>query len=191
MLERGEGGDADPQAALELFVAAARQGHADALERLLGMAAEGDTAVRFRLGLMYLHGDGVPSDPHVSRRWLAAAAEPGDARAWLALGWLNQREGGDASAAAVEAYERAAAIFRALGDPRRLRMLSLLKRSEYCVSDLSQLLDEPMPAISQRLRLLKSERIVRSRRVGKRVYYALADEHIFQLVSNALLHALE
>ncbi len=90
-----------------------------------------------------------------------------------------------------EAYERAAAIFRALGDPRRLRMLSLLKRSEYCVSDLSQLLDEPMPAISQRLRLLKSERIVRSRRVGKRVYYALADEHIFQLVSNALLHALE
>ncbi|XZE52970.1 ArsR/SmtB family transcription factor [Planctomycetaceae bacterium SH139] len=90
-----------------------------------------------------------------------------------------------------EAYERAAAIFRALGDPRRLRMLDLLKRSEYCVSDLSQLLDEPMPAISQRLRLLKSERIVRSRRVGKRVYYALADEHISQLVSNALLHAME
>lgn len=114
MLERGEGGDADPQAALELFVAAARQGHADALERLLGMAAEGDTAVRFRLGLMYLHGDGVPSDPNVSRRWLAAAAEAGNAHAWLALGWLNQREGGDASAAAVEAYERAAEL--GLGD---------------------------------------------------------------------------
>ncbi|MEE2643131.1 MAG: metalloregulator ArsR/SmtB family transcription factor [Planctomycetota bacterium] len=89
------------------------------------------------------------------------------------------------------ACERAASIFRALGDPQRLRLLILLEASERCVSEICSVLDEPMPAISQRLRLLKSERIVRSRREGKHVYYALADEHISRLVTNGVMHAME
>ncbi len=89
------------------------------------------------------------------------------------------------------ACEHAAAIFRALGDPQRLRLLLLLEAAERCVSDICQLLDEPMPAVSQRLRLLKSERIVRSRREGKHVFYALADDHISRLVTNAVMHAME
>ena len=89
------------------------------------------------------------------------------------------------------ACERAAAIFRALGDPQRLRMLILLEASERCVSEICVSLDEPMPALSQRLRLLKSERIVRSRREGKHVYYALADEHVSRLVTNGVMHAME
>ncbi len=91
----------------------------------------------------------------------------------------------------AEACERAAAIFRALGDPQRLRLLILLEAGECCVSELCQTLDEPMPAISQRLRLLKSERIVRSRRDGKHVFYALADDHISRLVTNGVMHAME
>ncbi len=91
----------------------------------------------------------------------------------------------------VEACDRAAAIFRALGDPQRLRLLMLLEAGERCVSELCQLLNKPMPAISQRLRLLKSERIVRSRRDGKHVYYALADDHISRLVTNGVMHAME
>jgi len=91
----------------------------------------------------------------------------------------------------AEACERAAAIFRALGDPQRLRLLMLLEAGECCVSELCQSLDESMPAISQRLRLLKSERVVRSRRVGKHVFYALADEHISRLVTNGVMHAME
>ncbi len=91
----------------------------------------------------------------------------------------------------AEACERAAAIFRALGDPQRLRILVLLESAERCVSEVCQRLDEPMPAISQRLRLLKSERIVRSRREGKHIYYALADDHISRLVTNAVMHAME
>lgn len=90
-----------------------------------------------------------------------------------------------------QACERAAAIFRALGDPQRLRMLMLLEASERCVTEICTDLNEPMPAISQRLRLLKSERIVRSRREGKHVYYALADEHISRLVTNGVMHAIE
>jgi ArsR family transcriptional regulator, lead/cadmium/zinc/bismuth-responsive transcriptional repressor len=90
-----------------------------------------------------------------------------------------------------EACERAAAIFRALGDPQRLRILMLLEAGECCVSELCQMLKESMPAISQRLRLLKSERIVRSRRDGKHVFYALADDHISRLVTNGVMHAME
>ena len=90
-----------------------------------------------------------------------------------------------------QACERAASIFRALSDPQRLRMLMLLEAEERCVSEICTLLDEPMPAVSQRLRLLKSERIVRSRREGKHVYYTLADEHISRLVTNRVIHAME
>ena len=87
--------------------------------------------------------------------------------------------------------ERAAEIFRALGDPQRLRLLILLEESERCVSEICTVLDEPMPAVSQRLRLLKSNRIVRSRRDGKHVFYALADKHISRLVTNGVMHAIE
>ncbi len=90
-----------------------------------------------------------------------------------------------------QACERAAAIYRVLGDTQRLRVLMLLEASERCVSEICSILDEPMPAVSQRLRLLKSERIVRSRREGKHVFYALADEHISRLVTNGVMHAME
>ena len=89
------------------------------------------------------------------------------------------------------ACERAAAIFRSLGDPQRLRILVMLEASERCVSEMSELLGDTMPAISQRLRLLRSERIVRSRRDGKHIYYSLADEHISRLVTNGVMHAME
>ena len=87
--------------------------------------------------------------------------------------------------------QRAAAIFRALGDPQRLRLLIMLEAQECCVSELANVLDEPLPAISQRLRILKSERIVGSRREGKHVFYSLADGHISRLVTNGVMHAME
>ncbi|QDV12628.1 HTH-type transcriptional repressor SmtB [Rosistilla oblonga] len=89
------------------------------------------------------------------------------------------------------ACERAAAIFRALGDPQRLRLLIMLEARSCCVSELADALAEPLPAISQRLRVLKSERIVRSRREGKHVFYSLADGHISRLVTNGVMHAME
>ena len=89
------------------------------------------------------------------------------------------------------ACERAAAIFRALGDPQRLRLLIMLEARACCVSELAEALGEPLPAISQRLRVLKSERVVRSRREGKHVFYSLADGHISRLVTNGVMHAME
>ncbi|MFN7737529.1 MAG: ArsR/SmtB family transcription factor [Pirellula sp.] len=86
---------------------------------------------------------------------------------------------------------RTASIFRALGDVSRLSLLTLLAQREMCVSELTETLNDNLPAISQRLKLLRSERIVRSRRQGKHVYYSLADNHIAQLISNGLEHGSE
>jgi len=91
----------------------------------------------------------------------------------------------------ARALEYAAAIFRALGDPARLRLLTVLMVGPRCVTQLAAELNDNLPAVSQRLKLLKSERIVSSRRQGKHIFYSLDDEHIAQLISTGLSHAAE
>jgi ArsR family transcriptional regulator, lead/cadmium/zinc/bismuth-responsive transcriptional repressor len=105
----------------------------------------------------------------------------------------ESHEHGARAQAAVNplACQRAADIFRALGDPTRLRILTMLMRGEMCVTEIAAELDDNLSAVSQRLKLLRSERVVRHRRDGKHVYYGLADQHIAELVSNALAHVVE
>ncbi len=91
----------------------------------------------------------------------------------------------------ADALERAAAIFRALGEPGRLRILTLLAQRAMCVTELADVLVENVSTISQRLKLLRSERLARSCREGKYIYYALSDQHIADLVANAFDHANE
>ena len=67
----------------------------------------------------------------------------------------------------------------------------MLLSGPLCVSAISQELQESMPAVSQRLKLLRSERLVSHRRQGKHVIYSLADQHISKLVRNGLAHAGE
>ena len=74
--------------------------------------------------------------------------------------------------------ERLAETFKALGDPTRVRMLSALSRAELCVCDLATLVGLTESAISHQLRLLRSLRLVRSRRDGRMVFYRLDDDHI-------------
>ena len=90
-----------------------------------------------------------------------------------------------------EGLQRAAAIFRALGEPGRLRILALLAQRPMCVTELAESLDENITTISQRLKLLRSERLAHSRREGKHIFYALADQHIADLVANGFDHANE
>jgi ArsR family transcriptional regulator len=84
-----------------------------------------------------------------------------------------------------------AATFRALSDPTRLRLLALLGDGERCVHELCAALRMSQPAVSHQLRLLRVGRLVRSRRAGREVYYALDDEHVMELVAQARSHALE
>lgn len=87
--------------------------------------------------------------------------------------------------------ERAAALFRALGDSARLSLLERLAGGEYCVTELADATGEGLSTISQRLRTLRSERLLRRRRLGKHVYYTLADHHVADLIRSALAHAAE
>jgi DNA-binding transcriptional ArsR family regulator len=87
--------------------------------------------------------------------------------------------------------EGASAMFRALGDPSRLRLLTRLGRGEVCVSELAELEDEKLSTISARLQMLYAVRLVKRRREAKHIFYAVADDHVLQLVQSALGHAAE
>ena len=103
----------------------------------------------------------------------------------------EHRDGKKFAVPDMTACRRAADIFRALGEPARLRLLALLMRGELCVTEIATALHDSLPAVSQRLKLLRTERIVVSRRAGKHIYYRLADLHVEQLIRNALAHASE
>jgi len=90
-----------------------------------------------------------------------------------------------------DALERAAGMFRAMGDAPRLRILHLLLRGEVCAGEIVTALGEKFSTVSQRLRVLRSEGLVGRRRDGSHMYYALADDHVKELVANALAHASE
>jgi DNA-binding transcriptional ArsR family regulator len=73
----------------------------------------------------------------------------------------------------------------------RLRLLSRLAQGEMCVTELAASEQESLSTISQRLRVLRSENIIVRRRRGKHINYTLADQHVMDLVFNALAHATE
>lgn len=84
-----------------------------------------------------------------------------------------------------------AALFKALADPTRLRIVQALLLEKLCVYDISSVVDVSVSAISHQLRLLRQMRIVKFRKQGKQVYYSLDDEHIAHLVKIALEHVKE
>lgn len=84
-----------------------------------------------------------------------------------------------------------AETFRALGDPTRVRILDALSHGELCVCDLAALVAMSQSAVSHQLRLLRNLRLVRPRRDGRMVFYALDDRHIITLFRQGLRHVQE
>jgi len=78
--------------------------------------------------------------------------------------------------------------FKAIGDLTRTKILYVLGREELCVGDLATLLGMTQSAISHQLRLLRTLKLVRHRRVGKVTYYALDDDHIGNLMLEGFKH---
>jgi ArsR family transcriptional regulator len=81
--------------------------------------------------------------------------------------------------------------FRALGDPTRVRILDALAPGELCVCDIASLVGISESAASHQLRLLRGMRLVRPRRAGRLVYYAVDDHHILELLTQARTHVQE
>src|SRR5262249_52810557 len=78
--------------------------------------------------------------------------------------------------------ERAAQVFRALGDAARLRILDLLKGGELCVTAIVAAVQEKFSTVSQRLRILREEGLIVRRRAGNHLYYTLADRYVADLI---------
>ncbi len=84
--------------------------------------------------------------------------------------------------------QRMAEFFSILGDPNRLRVLSLLATEELCVCDLAQSLEMSESAVSHQLKTLRAYRLVRYEKRGRKVYYYLSDRHILDLYHSVAEH---
>ncbi|MBR1622860.1 MAG: winged helix-turn-helix transcriptional regulator, partial [Pseudobutyrivibrio sp.] len=84
-----------------------------------------------------------------------------------------------------------AELFKVFGDSTRVRIMFALFDSQLCVCDLSEALGMTQSAISHQLQILRTNKLVKSRREGKQVYYSLADEHVVTIIAQGLSHILE
>jgi DNA-binding transcriptional ArsR family regulator len=83
-------------------------------------------------------------------------------------------------------------LFRLLGDPTRARILyALLAAEELCVCDLALATRTSETTTSHALRLLRTAGIVTSQRVGRMMYYRLADGHVRMLLDLMREHVRE
>jgi ArsR family transcriptional regulator, lead/cadmium/zinc/bismuth-responsive transcriptional repressor len=88
----------------------------------------------------------------------------------------------------VQTSAHLADLFSALSDPTRLRIISVLLVGEMNVGDIAGRLEMTESAVSHQLRGLRQMRLVRSRKSGRQVYYALADDHVTKLYLLGLDH---
>ncbi len=84
-----------------------------------------------------------------------------------------------------------AELFKVFGDSTRIRILFALFEEERCVSDIAQSLAITQSAISHQLKILKQSKLVKSRRDGKQIYYALSDDHVRSIIGQGLEHVEE
>lgn len=90
-----------------------------------------------------------------------------------------------------EAMFALADLYKVFGDSTRLRILYALDENELCVCDIADLLGMTASAISHQLRVLKQARLVKYRREGKTVFYALADSHVHSILEQGTEHVGE
>ena len=87
----------------------------------------------------------------------------------------------------TELYDLAE-LFKVFGDSTRIRILFVLFEAEVCVCDLAQALNMTQSAISHQLRILKQNKLVKSRREGKSIFYSLADGHVRTIIAQGREH---
>ena len=90
----------------------------------------------------------------------------------------------------TELYDLAE-LFKVFGDSTRIRILFVLFEAEVCVCDLAKVLNMTQSAISHQLRILKQNKMVKSRREGKSIFYSLADDHVRTIINQGRDHIEE
>ena len=87
----------------------------------------------------------------------------------------------------TELYDLAE-LFKIFGDSTRIRILFVLCEAEVCVCDLASVLNMTQSAVSHQLKILKQNKLVKSRREGKSVFYSLADDHVRTIIAQGQEH---
>lgn len=82
-------------------------------------------------------------------------------------------------------------LFKVFADTTRIKILYALMGTDLCVADLAEAVGASQSAVSHQLRTLKQARLVRFRREGKNVIYALADDHVYTMLSQGMSHICE
>jgi DNA-binding transcriptional ArsR family regulator len=80
-------------------------------------------------------------------------------------------------------------VFRMLADVTRIQVLWALVDGELSVNELAEHVRKPAPSVSQHLAKLRMARLVRTRRSGTTIFYSLENEHVRQLVRDAVFNA--
>ena len=89
----------------------------------------------------------------------------------------------------IETLYNLSELFKVFGDSTRIRILyELLRCEELCVQHLAERLSMGQSAISHQLRILRSAGLVRPRREGKTVFYALDDDHVRGIIRAGMEH---
>lgn len=83
---------------------------------------------------------------------------------------------------------RLAELFNALSDPSRLRIISALMAGERNVGEIASGIELSESAVSHQLRGLRQMHLVRTRKAGRQVFYALDDDHVARLYQLGLDH---
>ena len=90
-----------------------------------------------------------------------------------------------------EEYSDLSEFFKIFGNPTRLKIISLLAVEDLCVCDISQALELNQTTISNQLRILRANNIVKYQKEGKMARYSLTDSHIEMIYKVGLEHILE
>ena len=87
-----------------------------------------------------------------------------------------------------DTFNKLAEFFKILGDTTRVKILFALDHNEMCVCDIANVLEMTKSSISHQLGTLRRSGIVKCRKVGKEVFYALDDEHVKQVFEIGVEH---
>ncbi len=90
-----------------------------------------------------------------------------------------------------EEYSELSEFFKIFGNPTRLKIISLLCVEDLCVCDISEALDLNQTTVSNQLRILRANNIVKFQKEGKMARYSLTDSHIEMIYKVGLEHILE
>lgn len=90
-----------------------------------------------------------------------------------------------------ESFFSLAEFFKMFGDSTRIKIICVLFNGEMCVSGIVELLEMSQSSVSHQLRVLKSNRLVKSRREGKQIFYSLDDMHVQSIFEMGFEHIVE